>query len=51
MDTEKKLKDLLCDIEKEMATMDGSKQNISKVVDIAKNYEGYTSGNEDEEFF
>lgn len=51
MDTEKKLKDLLLDIENEIINMDKSKKKISKVVEIAKSYAGYTSGNEDEEFF
>lgn len=51
MDVEQKLKMLLLEIEKEKLSLENSKLNINRVIEVAKYFDGYTSGQEDEEFF
>ena len=51
MDTEKKLKSLLQDIDKAQQNGDSAKTALMRIQDLAKSYEGYTSGAQDEEFF
>lgn len=42
---------MLLDIEKDKEGLDGAKSLIGELIDVSKNYNGYTSGNEDDEFF
>ena len=50
MDTEKKLKELRDAIDEALAN-EFSKDAIVRILELSKSYDGYTSGNEDEEFF
>ncbi len=51
MDTEKKLQQLLEELKKITASDDITGDAITRVLKISKNYEGYTSGGDDEDFF
>ena len=51
MDTEKKLSQIVNEIKKAQISEEVVRDAISRVLKISGEYDGYTSGNEDEEFF
>lgn len=51
MDTEKKLKGLLNDIDKAQQNSESTMEALVRIQELSKSYDGYTSGAQDEEFF
>ena len=51
MDTEKKLTQIVTEIKRAQASEELVRDAISRVLKISGDYDGYTSGHEDEEFF
>ena len=51
MDTDKKLDELLSSIDSQSQGLGALRIIIEKSTEIARSYEGYTTGPDDEEFF
>lgn len=51
IDSENSLNTLVNDIHKDLADFKGIRDDIALVNEVCKNYEGYASGNDDEEFY